>query len=194
MWFQIWHLTNLVNFHPTTRKSENFTPMGYFCPKYVRFELKKYRGVIFHDTEQWCKIWKTLTFWFKNGMRNWGDLSSLEHPEVWKVYIDGLFLPKAYTVSTRNFKKKLGELSSLEHPEVWKLYIDGLFLSKAYTISTRNFQRNYVSWHWRVLQSLNENWLVGWKMTRNLVNFHARVESPKIYTLIESVCPKHTNI
>ena len=26
-------------------------------PKYIRFELKKYRGVVFHDTEQWCKNW-----------------------------------------------------------------------------------------------------------------------------------------
>ena len=50
-------MRNLVNFHPTTQKSKNFTSMGYFCPKYMRFELKKYRGVIFHDTEQWCKIW-----------------------------------------------------------------------------------------------------------------------------------------
>ena len=122
-------MRNLVNFHPTTQKSKNFTLMGSFCPKYLRFELKKYRGVIFHDTEQWCKIWKTLTLWF----------------------------PK--------WHEELGELSSLEHSKVWKLYIDGLFLSKAYTVSARNFQRNYVSWHWRVLQSLNENWLVGWKMT-----------------------------
>ena len=45
-------MRNLVNFHPTTQKSENFTSMGYFFPKYMGFELKKYRGVIFHDTEQ----------------------------------------------------------------------------------------------------------------------------------------------
>ena len=50
-------MRNLVRFHLTTQKSENFTSMGSFCPKYIRFELKKYRGVIFHDTEQWCKIW-----------------------------------------------------------------------------------------------------------------------------------------
>ena len=43
---------NLVNFHPTTQKSKNFIPMGSFFPKYVSFELKKYRGVIFPDTEQ----------------------------------------------------------------------------------------------------------------------------------------------
>ena len=34
-------IRNLVNFHPTTQKSKNFTLMGYFCPKYMRFELKK---------------------------------------------------------------------------------------------------------------------------------------------------------
>ena len=45
-------MRNLVKFHATTQKSEIFTSMGLFCPKYIEFELKKYRGVIFHDTEQ----------------------------------------------------------------------------------------------------------------------------------------------
>ena len=45
-------IRNLVKFHPTTQKFENFFSMGSFCPKYIRFELKKYREVIFHDTEQ----------------------------------------------------------------------------------------------------------------------------------------------
>ena len=33
-------MKNLVNFHPTIQKSESFTLIGYFCPKYMRFELK----------------------------------------------------------------------------------------------------------------------------------------------------------
>ena len=33
-------MKNLVNFLPITKKSENFTSMGYFCPKYMRFGLK----------------------------------------------------------------------------------------------------------------------------------------------------------
>ena len=45
-------MRNLVNFHAITQKSESFTLMGYFCPKYMRFKPKKYRGFIFHDTEQ----------------------------------------------------------------------------------------------------------------------------------------------
>ena len=47
---------NFVNFDPTTQKSENFFSMGSFCPKNARVEPQKYRGVIFHDTEQWCKV------------------------------------------------------------------------------------------------------------------------------------------
>ena len=34
-------MRNLVRFHPTTQKSENFTSIGCFCPKYMRFKRKK---------------------------------------------------------------------------------------------------------------------------------------------------------
>ena len=44
-------MKNLVNFHPTTQKSENFTLIGSFCPKYITCGLKKYRTFIFLDTE-----------------------------------------------------------------------------------------------------------------------------------------------
>ena len=49
-------LWNLVTFHRTTQKSKNVTSMVYFCQKYMRFDLKKYRGVIFHDNGQSWKI------------------------------------------------------------------------------------------------------------------------------------------
>ena len=45
-------MRNLANFHANTQKSKNFTLTGYLGPNNVRFELKKYSGVIFHDTEQ----------------------------------------------------------------------------------------------------------------------------------------------
>ena len=38
-------MRNWVNFHPTTKKSENFTLMGYSFPKYMRFELKKIQRI-----------------------------------------------------------------------------------------------------------------------------------------------------
>ena len=56
--FQNWH-KEFDKFWPVHSKvSKNFTLMGSFWAKYILFELKKYRGVIFHDTEEWCKIWR----------------------------------------------------------------------------------------------------------------------------------------
>ena len=159
-WFQIWY-DKFGEFSPNHSKVQKFHSDGLFLSKVneVWAKKKKYRVVITRGTEQWCKIWKILTLRFQK------------------------------------WHEELGELSSLEHPKVWKLYIDGLFLSKAYTVSVRNFQRNYASWHWRVLQSLNKNWLVGWKMTERIwLIFIRAVESPKIGTLIRSVYWKYTNI
>ena len=34
--------------------------MGSFSAKYILFELKKYREVIFHKTEEGCKIWRGI--------------------------------------------------------------------------------------------------------------------------------------
>ena len=50
-------MKNLVNFNPIILKVRTFnfehsTSMSYFCPKYIWFEVKKYRGVILYDTEQ----------------------------------------------------------------------------------------------------------------------------------------------
>ena len=54
--------------------------------------------------------------------------------------------------------------------------------------SARKFQRNYVSWYWRLMQNLSENWFVAWKMTRNLVNFHASSWKSKNLHLMGSFC------
>ena len=40
-----------------SKVSRIFTLMGSFWAKYTLFGLKKYRGVIYHDIEEWCKIW-----------------------------------------------------------------------------------------------------------------------------------------
>ena len=54
LWFQVWHEEFDLFIHPTFHKSRNFTLIVSFCPKYIRFIWK---GVIFHDTELWCKTW-----------------------------------------------------------------------------------------------------------------------------------------
>ena len=50
-------IRNLTNFDLSTQKSQRFyTLMGSFWVKYILFELKKQRGVIFLDTEGGFKI------------------------------------------------------------------------------------------------------------------------------------------
>ena len=39
-------MRNLVNFNPSSGKSENLHFDGLLCRKYVMFELRKYRGVV----------------------------------------------------------------------------------------------------------------------------------------------------
>ena len=39
--------------------------MGFFWTKYIMFELKKYRGVIFDGTEHWCNIWRKTDLCFE---------------------------------------------------------------------------------------------------------------------------------
>ena len=41
-----------------------WTLMSFFWLKYIMFELKKYRGVIFDCTEDWCKIWRKTDLYF----------------------------------------------------------------------------------------------------------------------------------
>ena len=40
--------------------------MGSFGAKYVLLELKKYRGAIFHETEEGYKIWRGIELSFQN--------------------------------------------------------------------------------------------------------------------------------
>ena len=49
---------NLMYVDPSTRKSQHSkvsnicTLIDSFCAKYIMLDLKKYRGVIFHDTKE----------------------------------------------------------------------------------------------------------------------------------------------
>ena len=38
--------------------------MSSFWTKHTLFELKKYSGVMVHDIEEWCKIWRKTNLWF----------------------------------------------------------------------------------------------------------------------------------
>ena len=82
--FKNWH-KEFIKFWPEHSKvSKIFTLMGSFWANYVLFELKKYRGVIFHDTEEWCKIWRKTDLILGKWQEEFCKFSS-EHLKVSKL-------------------------------------------------------------------------------------------------------------
>ena len=91
---------NLVNFHGTTEKSKAF-----LSTQYMKFELKKlYRN---HISWHWT-VMQILDKPWPGGFKKWheelGELS-LKNSKSVKLYIDGLFLSKTYSVSARKFRR-----------------------------------------------------------------------------------------
>ena len=78
--FQNWH-EEFDKFWPKHLKvSKSFTLMDSIWAKYILLEQ---RGVIFYDTEEWCKIWIKTDLWFWK----WQEFGkfSLEHSKVSKL-------------------------------------------------------------------------------------------------------------
>ena len=82
--FQNWH-EEFDEFWPEHLKvSKIFILMGSFWAKYILFKLKKYRGVIFLDIEEWCKIWRKTDMLFGKWHEEFGTFSP-EHSKVSKL-------------------------------------------------------------------------------------------------------------
>ena len=64
------------------------------------------------------------------------------------------------------------------HASSWKFALDGFLLSKAYKVLDEKVQKSYLSWHWRVMQSLQKNWL--WKFTFWCTTFAYIVSAKKV--------------
>ena len=71
-------LTAHIKFH------RNSTLKSSFCWKYIKFQLKKYKGVLSHDTEKWCKI-RGKTALLLQKWQKFGEFWP-EHPKVWKIF------------------------------------------------------------------------------------------------------------
>ena len=57
--------------------------IGSFCWKYIKFQLKKYRGVMSHETEEWCTIWGKTDLLFQK----WQEFGEFwpKHSKVSKI-------------------------------------------------------------------------------------------------------------
>ena len=78
--FQNWHKEFDKTWPEHSKVSKIFILVGSFWAKYILFELKKYRGVIFHETEEGYKIWRGIDLSFQN----WHKEFDKFWPEHWK--------------------------------------------------------------------------------------------------------------
>ena len=129
------------------------TLIGSFCWKYIKFHLKKYKGVLSHDTEEWWEIWRKITFfvskmtriWWililalknlQNRCFDWSVLSKVYN--VWPKKVHRSYLSWHWRVM-QNLKKNWLVawkitwgiwqifIKTLESVTVWKVSKDGVF-------------------------------------------------------------------
>ena len=68
-------------------------------------------------------------------------------------------------------------------------YFDVLLLSIAYKAPAKKVQNNYLSWYWRVIQTLKKNRHFAWKMTWGI--WWIWREQWKVWTLTSYFCRKY---
>ena len=80
------------------------TLIGSLCWKSIKFQLKKYRGVMSYDTEKWCKTWRKTNLFFKT-WEEFGNLRS-EHSKASKTCtLIGPFHAKYIIFDLKNLEK-----------------------------------------------------------------------------------------
>ena len=78
-------MRTLVNFHPTTQKSENFTLMGSFCPKVWAKKIQRS-----YLSRHWPVMQNLDKPWPCDLGQKWHEKSSellLEYSKVWKIVL-----------------------------------------------------------------------------------------------------------
>ena len=77
-WYKIWRgidlsFQNLTIWRISTRALKSLKNLhfnGLLLNKVYNVWAKKVQRSMFHDTEEWCKIWRKTDFWLGNDMRN----------------------------------------------------------------------------------------------------------------------------
>ena len=96
---------NLVIFDLSTSKSPKlalpFTPIV----QSINVWPKKYSGVIFHDTEGWCKIWRKIDLWIAK--LTWGiwQILTWALESLKKFHFNVLLLSKVYIVWAKKVQR-----------------------------------------------------------------------------------------
>ena len=117
------------------------TFIGSYCAKYLMFDLKKYRGVIFHDTEEWCKIWRKTDLWFGKWHEEFGKFSP-EHLKVSKLGLWRDYFVQSRKCMSSKFTEELCVMTMKNWLVVLKLtwYFDEFWLEHSKSFKNLHFK------------------------------------------------------
>ena len=166
--------------------------MGYFWAKYVLFELKKYSGIIFHETEERYKIWRGIDLfqnWHKEFDKIWP-----KHSKVSKIFIlMGSFWAKYVLLELKKYRGVIFHYNE-EWCKIWRkndlLLENADFHQSTWKYLNWNFDKIFVSkvenmwassWQWRLIQKLKRKWLVILKLIWTSQNFTRALEKTKTF-------------
>ena len=149
--------------------------MGSFWTKYIMFELKEYRGFMFHYTEKWCKIWR----------KTWHEQLGKLLPECWDPFIQSRkcmslkFTEELCIMTIKNDAKFEEELTcrfKIDIRNLTNFDPSNQTFSKIFTLldsfwqkyimfELKKVQKTYSWCHWWLMQNFKKYWLVLSKMT-----------------------------
>ena len=143
--------------------------MGFLYPRYKMYELKIHRGVMCHDSEEWCKIWRGIDLPFQNWREEF-DKFWPEHSKVQKICtLIGSFRKKYIMFELKkvqrsyvswhwrmmqNLKRNwhvvlkltwvIWRISTWPLESLKNLHFNGLLLNKVYNVWAKKTQKSYV--------------------------------------------------
>ena len=155
---------------------------------WLMFDLKKYKGVIYNDTEGWCKIWKKADLRFGKWHEEYGiflpDHLKVSKLGLWwdpliqsRKSMSSKFTEELCFMKMKNDAKFEDEMTcrlkiDMENlisfdPSPWKkiFILIRSFWAKYTLFEFKKVQRSYLSWHWRMIQNLVRNQLLLLKLT-----------------------------
>ena len=105
-WHVAWKITYGIwlTFMQAVKSLKIYTLIGSFCPKQIKILIEKYGRFMFHDNEEWCKVWTKTDSWFQKWHEEFGQFSP-NHSKVKKFHFDGLFLSKVYEAWAKKMQR-----------------------------------------------------------------------------------------
>ena len=134
---------NLVKFQVSSWKPKILHFGGFLLSKSYKFSAKKVQKSYFY----WH--WRMMQILRKN----WLVVPNM----TWEIL-------RIFTQTLKSLKISFWWAIFLQKYR-WVIFYD---TEQWYKVSAKKFHKNYVSWHWSVMQNIKKNWLVAWKITKGI--------------------------